>query len=119
MMEGCLACHGPAIEPKTAAAIEALYPNDEAVGFRVGDLRGAFSLTRTIDATAFATPQPARTTTSRLQDLGYAPTDRPGARGDPARGLEAFGRHCQSCHAPDQLARQIFGPGDPSVGEQT
>jgi len=118
MMEGCLACHGPAIEPNTAAAIHALYPNDEAVGFAVGDLRGAFSLTKTVAATAVAEPKPPATTASGLEALGYTPTDRTGARGDAASGAGSFERHCRSCHAPDQLAGHVFGTGDPDAGEK-
>lgn len=118
MIEGCLACHGPAIEPKTAAAIHALYPDDQAVGFSVGDLRGAFSLTKTVSAAAVSEPQPPTTTTSKLQELGYTPTERPGARGDAARGAGTFERHCQACHAPDQLAGHIFGTGDPDAGDK-
>jgi len=38
----CLTCHGTAIAPDVAARIEKLYPDDEAVGFEVGDLRGVF-----------------------------------------------------------------------------
>lgn len=38
----CLTCHGETLAPAVAARIEALYPDDRAVGFRVGDLRGAF-----------------------------------------------------------------------------
>ena len=39
--EGCLACHGGAVEPDVRAAIAARYPDDGATGFAVGDLRGA------------------------------------------------------------------------------
>lgn len=41
----CMACHGKleAIEPATLAQIQARYPADQAVGYEVGDLRGAFS----------------------------------------------------------------------------
>jgi hypothetical protein len=38
----CLTCHGEALAPSVAAVISARYPNDRAVGFRVGDMRGAF-----------------------------------------------------------------------------
>jgi len=44
----CLACHG-AVEQQPAelrAALEELYPHDQATGYRVGQLRGAFSLKR-------------------------------------------------------------------------
>lgn len=42
--EPCLACHGGAIEPGLKAEIDRLYPQDEATGFKAGDLRGAFSV---------------------------------------------------------------------------
>lgn len=38
----CLACHGETIEPGVQTRIDALYPEDEAVGFRTGDVRGIF-----------------------------------------------------------------------------
>jgi len=38
----CLVCHGTSIEPAIAARIDALYPDDEATGFDVGDLRGVY-----------------------------------------------------------------------------
>ncbi|NLB56914.1 MAG: DUF3365 domain-containing protein [Gammaproteobacteria bacterium] len=39
--QGCLACHGGAVEPDVREAIAARYPGDGATGFEVGDLRGA------------------------------------------------------------------------------
>lgn len=44
----CLACHGP-VEQIDEAVLEQLathYPKDEATGFEVGELRGAFVVTR-------------------------------------------------------------------------
>lgn len=38
----CLTCHGKTLAPAVASRIKELYPEDEAVGFEVGDLRGAF-----------------------------------------------------------------------------
>jgi hypothetical protein len=38
----CLVCHGAAVAPEVQAAVSRLYPADEATGFAVGDLRGAF-----------------------------------------------------------------------------
>ena len=38
----CTTCHGSQIEPALAERIQALYPNDQATGFEVGDLRGVF-----------------------------------------------------------------------------
>lgn len=40
----CLTCHGDALTPEVSAEIEALYPDDRATGFAVGDLRGVFWL---------------------------------------------------------------------------
>lgn len=39
----CATCHGTAVADDARAAILAAYPDDEAVGFAVGDLRGAFT----------------------------------------------------------------------------
>mgnify|MGYP001806400214 CR=1 FL=1 len=44
--EVCLACHGKTITPEVAAALDARYPGDQARGFAVGDIRGAFSLSK-------------------------------------------------------------------------
>ncbi len=41
----CLACHGESLAEPVAAAIDALYPDDAARGFRIGELRGAFTVT--------------------------------------------------------------------------
>ena len=38
----CLACHGESLAPELAAYIRGEYPDDEATGFNVGDLRGVF-----------------------------------------------------------------------------
>ncbi len=38
----CLACHGSALAPEVSARIGELYPDDQAVGFASGDLRGLF-----------------------------------------------------------------------------
>jgi hypothetical protein len=38
----CLACHGTHVAADVKAAIDAAYPQDEATGYRAGDLRGAF-----------------------------------------------------------------------------
>lgn len=42
--EQCLACHGESVAPDVKAKIGALYPNDQATGFKAGDMRGVFSL---------------------------------------------------------------------------
>jgi hypothetical protein len=40
----CTLCHGKAIAPDVAAAIQRLYPEDAATGFEPGDLRGAVTI---------------------------------------------------------------------------
>jgi hypothetical protein len=42
--EVCTKCHGTEIDPAVGAKLKELYPNDQATGFKVGDLRGAFSI---------------------------------------------------------------------------
>ena len=46
--EVCLACHGQTVEKATGAKLAKLYPQDKARGFKVGDLRGAFTLSKTL-----------------------------------------------------------------------
>lgn len=38
----CATCHGATLAPPVAEAVAARYPDDRAVGFEVGELRGAF-----------------------------------------------------------------------------
>lgn len=45
MQPPCLACHGETLAEPVAAAIDARYPEDEARGFQLGELRGAFTIT--------------------------------------------------------------------------
>lgn len=40
----CLNCHGEHIEPTVISKLDALYPDDQARGFKEGDIRGAFVL---------------------------------------------------------------------------
>ena len=42
--EVCLACHGKDIQPDLAKKLDAAYPDDQARGYMVGDIRGAFTL---------------------------------------------------------------------------
>jgi hypothetical protein len=44
--EVCLLCHGTAISPEVGQVLAGLYPSDRATGFRIGDIRGAFVVTR-------------------------------------------------------------------------
>lgn len=40
--EVCLKCHGDDVPMETLSAITTMYPNDEATGFKLGELRGLF-----------------------------------------------------------------------------
>jgi hypothetical protein len=42
----CLACHGEQLDSIVKARLETLYPDDQAVGYQVGDIRGAFTITQ-------------------------------------------------------------------------
>jgi hypothetical protein len=44
----CLACHGDNIPIDLSNRLDQLYPDDQARGFKVGDLRGAFSIKRKV-----------------------------------------------------------------------
>lgn len=44
----CLGCHGSDIAEPVSTTLQALYPQDPATGFQVGDVRGAFSITQPI-----------------------------------------------------------------------
>jgi len=45
----CLQCHGTGIAPDVAEKLAELYPQDKAVGYSEGDIRGAFLVTRRLD----------------------------------------------------------------------
>ena len=45
----CLSCHGDGIAPEISNKLDQLYPDDKARGFKLGDIRGAFSIVRAID----------------------------------------------------------------------
>lgn len=44
--ELCLTCHGGALKPEVKAKLDELYPGDAATGFKIGDMRGAFSFSK-------------------------------------------------------------------------
>ena len=45
----CLLCHGAEISTNIAAALKKHYPQDRATGYKPGDIRGAFSLSKRLD----------------------------------------------------------------------
>jgi len=44
----CVSCHGDNLGGDITEKLTELYPNDSATGFNLGDIRGAFSLQKTI-----------------------------------------------------------------------
>ncbi len=42
----CLACHGGKIQIKVTETLDKLYPQDQARGYKAGDIRGAFTITQ-------------------------------------------------------------------------
>ncbi|MGI2109005.1 Tll0287-like domain-containing protein [Shewanella frigidimarina] len=48
----CLGCHGSNIEPEVSALLSKTYPDDKAINFSLGDIRGAFSLKKVIETPA-------------------------------------------------------------------
>lgn len=46
--EQCLACHGSNLKQEVSKPLKELYPHDNATGFNAGDLRGAFSLEKSL-----------------------------------------------------------------------
>jgi hypothetical protein len=44
----CLTCHGEELAPPVAEALATHYPDDQAIGFKEGELRGAFSFSKAL-----------------------------------------------------------------------
>jgi hypothetical protein len=44
----CLNCHGSKLQPDVTRALQQHYPNDQATGYSLGQIRGAFSLSKTL-----------------------------------------------------------------------
>lgn len=44
----CLNCHGTKLKPEVARSLDELYPEDQATGYKAGDIRGAFTLQKTL-----------------------------------------------------------------------
>lgn len=45
----CLTCHGDSVSEEVLENIHELYPADQALGFKAGDIRGAFTLSKQLD----------------------------------------------------------------------
>ena len=45
----CLTCHGEKISASVADKLKQLYPEDQATGFKIGDIRGAFTVSHVLD----------------------------------------------------------------------
>jgi len=114
----CLACHGKQIAPEVTTAINELYPQDQAVGYEVGDIRGAFSLYKVFDPSKAADIQKESSEWDRVAALELplvVGLEKSGKSGNAVRGRDLFGRHCRTCHSPAHLAQQYFGEGKVSA----
>ena len=49
VMKPCLNCHGEKVKDEVLAVIRKHYPQDQATGFKLGQLRGAFTLKKVLD----------------------------------------------------------------------
>ena len=47
--EACLACHGPNVATDVKAEIAKYYSDDKAIGYSLGEMRGAFSLVQQLE----------------------------------------------------------------------
>lgn len=47
--EVCLKCHGKNLAPEVSAKLKETYPEDKATGFKLGDIRGAFTITQPVN----------------------------------------------------------------------
>jgi hypothetical protein len=45
----CVKCHGSNLGNEVSQKVKQLYPNDQAIGFNIGDIRGAFTLQKIIN----------------------------------------------------------------------
>ena len=44
----CLGCHGSALSAEVQKVLDERYPEDQAKGYKVGQIRGAFSLRQSL-----------------------------------------------------------------------
>ena len=103
----CLSCHGAKVTPKVDAAIRKLYPQDNAMGYKTGDIRGAFSLYKPYNPAQTLAPSGwARIAALKLPDA-VALSGR-AVPGNAQAGRDLFARHCRSCHGADDLAKRFF-----------
>ena len=49
MRDACLSCHGPDVRQDVKQEIAKYYPDDKAVGYRTGEMRGAYSLEQQLE----------------------------------------------------------------------
>lgn len=108
----CLACHGKQIAPEVTTAINELYPQDQAIGYEVGDIRGAFSLYKVFDPSRAADVQNESSEWDRVAALelpSEVGLEESGKSGNAVRGRDLFAKHCRTCHSPGHLAEQYYG----------
>lgn len=108
MLEPCKVCHGTDIDPDVAARIAEAYPEDQAVGYEVGEIRGAFSLSRPYEE-GFGLPPEGW---DRIAALHFDEIEANALPGDPDAGRTAYRAACKSCHDPVRMAEHVFAAKD-------
>ncbi|HSM39210.1 MAG TPA: DUF3365 domain-containing protein, partial [Afifellaceae bacterium] len=113
MFDMCEACHGANIAPEVMSEIRALYPEDQAVGYHPGDIRGAFSLLKEYAPARAEPPVDRRYDWSAIERMtlpGSVELAAAGATGDPVAGRTLYDAKCRRCHGAADLAQQYFAP---------
>jgi hypothetical protein len=113
MFDMCEACHGANIAPEVMSKIRALYPDDQAVGYHPGDIRGAFSLLKEFDpakAAGAVDPRHDWTVIAQMSLPERVELAAAGKTGDPSAGRTLYDAKCRRCHGAADLATQYFAP---------
>lgn len=110
--DGCLACHGKKVAQEVMEEIKTLYPSDQATGYDVGDIRGAFSLYKDFEPARHPIAQQNAEwdKIAALELPASLALDEQGKSGNAVSGRDMFKRHCIICHSPSDIAKQFFGP---------
>jgi len=100
----CLMCHGKTVAPDVVAEIKRLYPTDQALGYDIRDIRGAFSLYKPYNSNLTAAPSEWSKIAALTLPTSVALNDQ-GKVGDAQVGRALFEQHCKRCHSPSDLAK--------------
>ena len=120
MFDMCDVCHGSNIPPDVMSEIRTLYADDEAVGYKAGDIRGAFSLLKAYDPAKGAAAIDPKNDWSLIAQMTLPDSvdlPKPGKTGNPAAGRILFDANCRKCHGAADMAEHYFGAAAPAGSE--